>query len=113
MSELDCMRSGELTEQVTVLKPVHTRNSYNEVITTYKEGMTIPMKVVSDSGSKYDDSNEIIQTHSVTFYCYYFGKQFINEDCLLRWENKRYKINGISAMARRNEMTMTCEKINE
>lgn len=107
------MRSGELTEDVVVLKPTSTRNSYNEVITTYVEGMTIRMKVVSDNASKVDDSNEIIQTRSVSFYCYYFGRHIIDEDCLLKWNGNRYKIDGISYAQRRNEMTMSATKINE
>ena len=40
------MNSGELREEVTVLRPVDGRDSFGAVTTTYEEQQTLRMKVV-------------------------------------------------------------------
>lgn len=107
------MNSGELREEVTVLRPVETRDNFGAVTVTYEEQQVLRMKVLSQSGTKDDEQHEVVQSYSVTFFCYYWMRGLITERHQLRWDGKLYRITSIAGNVRRNELQINTEQVNE
>lgn len=107
------MNSGELREEVTVLRPVDGRDTFGAVTTTYEEQQTLRMKVVSQNGVKADEQHEVVQSYAVLFFCYYWMRSQLTERHLLRWDGRLYRITSIAGNVRRNELQIATEQVNE
>ncbi|SFF96528.1 head-tail adaptor protein [Prevotella sp. KH2C16] len=107
------MNSGELREEVVLLRAVSTRNEFGEEEHDYEEVMRLRMKVDALRGAKSEERHEIVQTYEATFYCYYFMRPRIDETFLLRWDGHLYAITSIAGNPRRNELAINVRRVNE
>ena len=53
------MRAGELRNRITLQKPVQTRNTFNEMVTTYPDVATVWAAVEWRSGRRYESANQL------------------------------------------------------
>jgi len=52
-------RAGEYRNRITLQKPVHTRDSFSEMITTYVDVATIWAAVDWESGRRFETANQL------------------------------------------------------
>lgn len=108
------MNSGELTENVTVLKPVTDNiNEFCERETDYTEFKNVRMKVSSRHGTAKSSHDIDVQDYTITFSCYYYLSLVIDETMRLRWDGHDYHITSISSNRRRNETYIECDRVND
>ena len=77
------MQAGLLTETINIYNPSITTNEYGETI----------------------------QNYTKTFHIRYYVN--INENMLIEWQNKKYRILSIEELRKWNEKVITGELINE
>lgn len=53
------MRAGELKHRITVQKPVHTRSSFNELVTTYSDVATVWAAIEWESGRRFLEAKQL------------------------------------------------------
>ena len=53
------MRSGELRNRITLKKPVHSRDSYNNLTTTYETVATVWAAIEWGSGRRYLEAKQL------------------------------------------------------
>ena len=53
------MKAGDLRARITLQKPVHTRNSFNEDVTTYSDVATVWAAIEWGSGRRYTQASQL------------------------------------------------------
>jgi SPP1 family predicted phage head-tail adaptor len=53
------MRTGEMRHRLTLQKPVHTRNDFNESVTTYSDFITVWGTIEWGSGRRFVEAKQL------------------------------------------------------
>lgn len=53
------MRAGELRHRIILQEPVHTRNTFNEMVTTYSDVATVWASIEWGSGRRYEAASQL------------------------------------------------------
>jgi hypothetical protein len=112
------MKSGKLTETVTILKKSHKTNSFGEDVESYEEGAKVYLGVNSLSGSYRQVEGVGVQDYDVVFsgrwYLMSSGK--ISDGTILRWRGNDYRVEsiGLTSDSRiKDIVSFKCNKINQ
>lgn len=105
------MQAGLLTETINIYNPSITTNEYGETIQNYTKVYTTRAKVDYSGGRKNIENNEVFFDYTKTFHIRYYVT--INENMLIEWQNKKYRILSIEELRKWNEKVITGELINE
>lgn len=106
------MRSGEMDERLTVLKPVTETNAFGEPHTTWVEQKTIHAQRASFSGRRSLEVGESFADYTVQFNIRW--AHHVEEN----WRVKHvggylYSVTHIDPNRDRGMRTLHCERVNE
>ena len=105
------MQAGLLTETINIYNPSTSSNEYGEQIQKYTLVCKTRAKVDYSGGRKNIENNEVFFDYTKTFHIRYYVP--INENMLIEWHNKKYRILSIEVIRKWNEKIITGELINE
>lgn len=105
------MRAGLLTEIITILRPVITKNEFGEDEETYKKHYVTRARVINNSGNREIDNNEIHNSYTKTFEMWKYVD--IKETDWIDWNDKKYRILSIDLDKTQQKKTVKTEQVNE
>lgn len=111
------MRSGKLTEAVTILRRIVEKNGFGEEVERYEEGSKIFMSVNSLSGTYRQVDGVGVQDYDAVFggRYYLYSMSVIADGTILRWNGHDYRVEsvGITSDSRvRDLVSFKCNRIN-
>lgn len=104
--------SGDLTELITVLRPIREKDGFGSLATTWDESCCgMHAKVDYGSGGFSVVDGEAVYTASVTFETRWTTQ--ITEYCRIRWEGRLYRIVRIERYRKWNRLRVECELLTQ
>lgn len=104
---------GELRYKIKIKKLVQTQDPLNgSVVPTWETKYTLKAKKTQRSGAKTINNNEVFNTSTIVFTCYY--RNIVDTD-IVEFEGQDYKIMHIAEISEvrfREGLELTVDKIN-
>jgi hypothetical protein len=112
------MKSGKLTETVTILKKSVKKNGFGEEEESLTESGTVYLGVNSLSGSYKQVEGVSVQDYDVVFMgrWYLMSSGKISDGTILRWRGHDYRVEsiGITSDSRiKDIVSFKCNRINQ
>lgn len=105
------MRCGLLTEIIKIYSPITIVSKAGQVKKDYKEKKQTRARVIYNDGNRELQTERIIWTSIVTFEVYRYIA--IEENDLIYYNDKKYRILSISEDKKQNKKTIKTELVNE
>lgn len=105
------MRTGLLTEPITIYKAESAPNDYGELLQNYRFKCTTRARVIHGSGYRENTNNEVFYSYNKTFELWlYVG---ISETDYIEWNDKKYRVLSIEPVREQNKQIVETELVNE
>lgn len=105
------MRAGLLTEQIEILSPEITKNSFGEESTEWKLSYRTRARVLHDSGNRATVNDEIFYQYIKTFIVRLYTP--ISNFDRIRWNDKIYRVLDIEPDKALQQLTIKTELVND
>jgi SPP1 family predicted phage head-tail adaptor len=106
------MRAGELRHQITLQQPVHTRNSFNEDVTTYEDVATVWAAIEWGSGRRYLEAKQLnAEVEGIVRIRY---RSDIQATWRIEYSSRYFQIISIANLRERSEeMQINCKEAQD
>lgn len=104
------MRTGLLRYQITLLQKGTVKDSYGAVKAEYTPYKTVKAALISQSGNKVTDNNEVFNIKSKDFQIRY--NSLVSESMRIDFNGEIYKILSISEVGFRDSLIIKSELLN-
>lgn len=105
------MRSGLLTEDITILRPEVTINDYGEKDQEYKEHYKTRAYVIHKSGNREIENQEILHSYIKTMEIWSYVD--VKDTDWVLYDEKKYRILSIELVKKQLKKVLTVELVNE
>jgi len=105
------MRTGLLTEKISIHRATTVRNDFGEKIQAYTELRTTRARVIHNSGNRETENNEVVYSYVKTFEVWHYID--IKETDLIMWGDRKYRVLSIEPVKEQNKKIVETELVNE
>jgi len=105
------MNVSEFRYTITIQTPTNTKDDFGAEAISYTTLYTLKAAKKHIGGSKGVDANEVFTSNNLNFETHY--RTGITEDCIILFNDYKYRINQIAEIGYKEGLSFTVEKINE
>ena len=105
------MNISDFRYKIFIQLPTATKDEYGAESIVYTTIYTLKAGKKSLGGSKGIDANEVFTSNNLVFETHY--RSGITDECIVLYDDKKYKINQITEIGFKIGLQITVEKINE
>lgn len=107
------MRSGLLTEHIDIKQSINDKSEYGSTEQSWRTIIKTRAKVTWTSGNKSIENDEIVSNYDIEFTIRIYHYDKINENMIIVWRGKKYRILSIFPDKGLQQLTIHTELINE
>lgn len=105
------MMAGQYNEPIKIYSVTETINEFGERETVERLTYSTKAKIESYSGSRSNENDEIVYTHTKTIYVRIYVP--ISDTNIIEYDGIKWRITNIEKRKDYNDKVITMEKIND